>query len=122
METYLERDYIRVVNGIMDTMLSTDDGKRLCEDMGLVRDPQGFFTLEDYFESPVLTCYLQGFFTLEDYFEAPVFFSLYQSVRFLRENYSEERMERLIKDIEDNEVYGVFCAFQDIVFGKCYIF
>ena len=103
METYLERDYIRVVNGVMHTMLSTDEGKRLCEDMGLVRQDQGFFTLEDYFE-------------------APVFFSLYQSVRFLRENYSEERMERLIKDIEDNEVYGVFCAFQDIVFGKCYIF
>ena len=103
METYLERDYIRVVNGIMDTMLSTDDGKELCKNMGLVRDDQGFFTLEDYFE-------------------APVFFSLYQSVKFLRENYSEEGMGRLIEDIEDNEMYGVFCAFQDIVFGKCYIF
>jgi hypothetical protein len=99
---YTDKDHIYMVMQVLNAILFTEEGQRWCKDFGVsVRD--------------------QGVFTLEDYHEEPVDFDLAIFVDNLVQEYSDERMDILLNDIYDEDMHGLFCSFQDIVFGDCWI-
>lgn len=100
---YTEMDRRLMVCEIMNLVLLTEDGLRWCRDYGVVRDIQGGFSLADYQEEPVR-------------------FDLDRATDVLLQEYDDERTDWLIGEIEGEEMYSVFCTFQEILFGTCWIF
>ena len=105
MAIYTESDYAEVVKRVIDIVLFTEEGVKWCNDYGLrVSEDNQFFSLEDYQENPVE-------------FDWAIF------VDNLMQNYDDERLEFLADALGyDDDIYTAFCAFQEIVFGTCWIF
>lgn len=92
-----------IVNDIMTNVLHTEEGQKWCEDFGVSHIPQ------------------QGF-VLEDCHEEPIPFNMDRAVDMLLQEYDDERTDWVCDEIAHNEMYTMFCVFQDIVFGTCWIF
>lgn len=92
-----------IVNDIMTNVLHTEEGQRWCEEYGVSHIPQ------------------QGF-VLEDYHEEPIPFDMDRAVDILLQEYDDERTDFVCDDIAYGDMYTMFCVFQDIVFGTCWIF
>ena len=92
-----------IVNDIMTKVLHTDEGKYWCNGFGVSFVPQQGFVLEDYHEDPIP-------------------FDMDRAVDMLLQEYDDERTDWLCDEIADGEMYTMFCTFQDIVFGACWVF
>ncbi len=88
---------------VMDLVLHTAEGQRWCRDNGLSKQVQCGYTLADYEEEPVR-------------------FDLDRAIDVLLQEYDDERTDWLIGEIEDKDMYTMFCTFQEILFGTCWIF
>jgi len=92
-----------IVNDIMTKVLHTDEGKRWCDEFGVSFVPQQGFLLEDYHEHPVM-------------------FDMEKAVDVLLQEYDDERTDWVCDEIANDEMYTMFCVFQDILFGSTWIF
>ena len=92
-----------IVNDVMNLVLHTEEGEQWCANYGVSYTPQ------------------QGF-SLEDYHEECVFFDMDKAVDMLVQEYDDERTDWLCDEIAYEDMYTMFCVFQDIVFGNCWIF
>jgi len=87
---------------IMNAVLHTDEGKKWCTDYGVSYIPQQGFVLEDYHEDPVM-------------------FDFERAVDVLLQEYDDERTDWLCDEIAYDDMHTMFCTFQEIVFGDCWI-
>jgi len=92
-----------IVNDIMNAVVNTEEGKYWCREYGVSFVPQQGFVLEDYHEEPVV-------------------FDMERAVDVLLQEYDDERTDWVCDEIANNEMYTMFCVFQDILFGTCWIF
>lgn len=92
-----------IVMDVMNNVLHTEEGKRWCKEYGVSYIPQEGFILEDYHETPVM-------------------FDLDIAVDVLLQEYDDERTDILCDDIAYGDMYTMFCCFQEIMFGTCWIF
>ena len=92
-----------IVNDIMTKVLRTDEGKYWCNGFGVYYIPQQGFVLEDYHEEPVM-------------------FDMEKAVDVLLQEYDDERTDWVCDEIANDEMYTMFCVFQDILFGSTWIF
>lgn len=105
MAIFTESDYAETVVKVMNMVMFTEEGVRWCNDYGVTIKGQGMS------------------FSLEDYQETPVQFDWAIFVDNFIQHYDDERLAFLIDAIEyDDDMYSSFCAFQEIVFGTCWIF
>ena len=103
MTRYTETDHTYMVMEILNAVMFTEEGQRWCKDYGVTIQDQGVFSLEDYHEEPVQ-------------FDLAIFVD-----NFVQE-YDDDRMAFMLNALDEEDMYSIFCAFQDIVFGTCWIF
>lgn len=105
MAIFEELDYAEAVVKVMNMVMFTEEGVKWCNDYGVTIEGQGMTFSLEYEEEP------------------PVKFDWAIFVDNLMQNYDDERLAFLIDAIDyDEDMYSAFCAFQEIVFGTCWIF
>ena len=92
-----------IVNDIMTKVLHTEEGELWCANYGVSYIPQQGFCLEDYHEETIM-------------------FDMDRAVDILLQEYDDERTDWLCDEIAHDDMHTMFCTFQDIVFGNCWIF
>ena len=92
-----------IVNDIMNKFMHNEEGQRWSEDFGITFIPQQGFVFEDYQEKPVM-------------------FDMDRAADFLLQEYDDDRTDWLCDEIANDEIHTMFCTFQEILFGTCWVF
>jgi len=98
---YTESHRIEIIEALSDKVLRSQEGLNWCSEYGLKLHSGGLYSLEDYHEDPIpfdMSICLRNF------------------------DYSDKRIKWLIQEINNDDMYTMFCSIQDILFGECWIF